>query len=133
MVRSPNFAALLWFCIALVLMLTAYIALADLGSRNERLIFAGGAASTIVVSLLLYRLALPSGQLGHRGRRRRAERHRAAGMGVLAAALIVMLYGVALTLDSQATWIGLGIVALGAIGAVLAIPPNAPDEHAPPD
>jgi uncharacterized membrane protein YidH (DUF202 family) len=118
----------LWFIIALVAMLTAYITLLDIGTRGERQVFAAAAVLAIITSLALYRRALPRGKLGHRGRRRREERQRAAVMGVLAAVLIVMLYAAALALDSWAAWVGVGIVFLGAIGAVLAVPANPPEE-----
>jgi hypothetical protein len=109
------------FTTAVVLLLVAYVGLFDVDKTVERLLFAAILIAALAVAIWVHRVAIPTSRLPHAEKVRRVQRHQAAGTGVLAAVLLVLVYVAAIGPSSWADWIVLGAICLTAVGGAIAV------------
>jgi hypothetical protein len=119
--HGPRNAAILSFATVIVLLLVAYVALFDVDSTVEKIIFATVVLGAIGAAVVVHRVSTPTGQLPHRTKVRREQRHVAMLNGVLAAVLLLLVYTAAFDLNSWAEWTVFGAIVLTAVGAGIAV------------
>jgi hypothetical protein len=119
--NGPRTAAIVSFTTALVLVFVVYVALFDVDTTVERVLFAAIVLAALAVATWVHRVAIPTSRLSHPEKVRREQRHVGALTGVLGAALLLLVYTAAFDLDSWAEWTVFGGVCLTAVGAAIAL------------
>jgi hypothetical protein len=119
--HGPRDAAILSFATVIVLLLVVYVALYDVDSAVEKIIFAVVVLGAIGAAVVVHRLSTPTGQLRHPDKVRREQRHVAMLNGALAAVLLLLAYTAAFDLNSWAEWTVFGAIAIAAVGVGIAV------------
>ena len=119
--NGPRNAAILSFATVIVLLLVVYVAVFDVSSTVEKIIFGVVVAGAIAAAVVVHRVSRPTGQLSHPEKVRREQRRVGMLNGVLIAVLLLLVYTAAYDLDSAGEWIVFGVIVLTAVGAGIAV------------
>jgi hypothetical protein len=119
--HGPDFAALVSFATAIVLILCAYVAIVDVGRTAQHVIEAVALAGALIAAVAVNRVSTPTRRLPHPDKVRREQRHQAMLTGVLGAVLLLLAYTAAFDLDSWPEWTVFGVLVLTTVGAGIAI------------
>lgn len=119
--REPRDAAILSFATVIALMLLVYVALFDVSSTVEKIMFAAIVIGAIGAMVAVHLTSTPTRRLPHPEKVRREQRHVAMLTGALSAVLVLLVYTASFDLNSWSEWTVLGAIVLTTVGAGIAV------------